>query len=1152
MRIGKLRWQNLGFRQQLIFSFCIGVVIAGMISAAAISTLSKAAMNDRFMLDGEKVVQSLAVQSTLSLLYESADNVNDYAETLLSSPDIIGVAVIDLAGMPLLSIGTASDKQIDVSSLSRQQITKIESRSDWQFIAPVYTNPLLENSTDSPFTLNPVFPELIGYVQVIKDKKILHKVTNDILKSNFLINILLCASLLGLMMFITGRVSRPINLLAQTMRQGISGRSHVRVMVSGPRDIAEMQNVFNQMMEVLEACELELKKTRDAALESARIKGEFAFIVTHELRTPLNGVLGMLEILQNMELTEKQKNYVGIAKESGESLLELVNDILDFSRYEAGKMDASAQDFDLRCMLDNIIGLAGGKINSENVDIGFFLSADVPRALNADASRLKQVLLNLVGNAAKFTKQGEISISAERTQHIVGDGFFLRFEVSDTGIGIPEQVHAQIFEPFQQADASTTRSYGGSGLGLAICKQIVEAHGGEIGLRSTLGEGSTFWFTFPVSSAAQAVSPIVVADHALQGQRVLMAEPSAVIRKHVTQICEDWGVQVKTAVTLQQMLDMLASADHPFDLVLVAAGMKGPQGKTLESLLAIEPLLFHTPLIILGQMAAAEEHHAKIRAVVDKPIRVALLHKALTDSLGAEAAPVAQASAVQGATDETKGRISNVLVVEDNRANQIVVSSMLERLGLCATIASNGIEALALIEKHRFDVILMDCNMPEMDGIETTHRIRNLPSDAAHTPIIAMTANAAEIYMERCLAAGMNDCISKPTKLSVLQDKLLSGTLPSIQAVPNSDEEPALDEEVLEELKTAIGDALPRLLTVFAEDLSVYLEKMRQALNEGMASQIHSIAHTIKGSAGNIGAKRVAEVCKRIETAVHGADLGAVRALYTLVVSESERLIALIKQRIEVMTQEESHDELAKSASVQKEQAVASSILIVDDDRSTRMSMRDILKQEGYQIIEAEDGKNALELCGAHPPDLILMDANMPVMDGFTTCRLIKHQKALAHIPVLIVTGLEDESSIERAFAAGATDYVSKPVNYSVLRRRITHLMSASRAEMRMKQLAYNDSLTGLPNRMQFTNHINHLLAEENPLAVMFIDVDRFKLINDTLGHDTGDMLLKIVAERLLGCVREDDLVARLGGDEFTIVTKNVESREVIAGIARK
>jgi diguanylate cyclase (GGDEF)-like protein len=223
---------------------------------------------------------------------------------------------------------------------------------------------------------------------------------------------------------------------------------------------------------------------------------------------------------------------------------------------------------------------------------------------------------------------------------------------------------------------------------------------------------------------------------------------------------------------------------------------------------------------------------------------------------------------------------------------------------------------------------------------------------------------------------------------------------------------------------------------------------------------------------------------------------------------------------------------------------------------STRFGLRNVLEEEGYNVVEADDGTQAIELCKQRPPDLILMDAKMPVMDGFTACQFLKQQEDCSHIPVLIITGLEDDDSIERAFTVGATDYIAKPVNFSVLRRRIAHLMKASHAEKNMKHLAYNDSLTGLPNRVRFTNHLNRLLQARRetgePLAVMFIDVDRFKLVNDTLGHDAGDMLLKIVAERISNCVRENDLVARLGGDEFTIVIDGVESREVLSAIARK
>ena len=1158
-KMSGMRWRQMGFSQQLVIAFCIGILVASVTSSIVISLLSGQTIRDRFILDGHKAAETLALQSTLILLYQSAENGREYAETLLSAPDVLGVAVYDTSGAPLLTLGELGETGPDPLVFNDRLMT-VETESSWHFFAPVYTSPAL--SADSPFTVNPGAPELLGHVQVIMGKDTLRRVTGDILKTNFLVSSVLAVTLLAVLLFITGRVTRPIKSLADTMRRATSGERRIRADIAGPRDVAEMQHAFNKMMEVLDAREMELKKARDAALESARIKGEFAATVSHELRTPLNGVLGMLELLQGMGLTPKQADYVEVAKTSGESLLMLVNDILDFSRNDSGEATGASDDFDLPTALDEIIGLTGSQARRKGLELGFALGREVPHALRGDTRRLQQVLLNLVGNAIKFTEYGEVRVTVEVEERRDEGRFFLHFEVRDSGVGIPEQARTRIFEPFRQLDGSTTRRYGGSGLGLAICKQIIEFVGGEIGVRSTPGAGSTFWFTFPFSHAEQPVASALQPDPRLRGRRILVTDDSELVRRLVRQTCEQWGMVVQTAETMQQMLDLLRTQEIEtrLDLLLVDEDLQGAYGKTVHDMLSTEPVFSRIPTILLSPHIPSEggDHHPAIRAYVDKPVRTALLHKALMGALPTPVAAV-DGAAPEGHASSQLADAATVLVVEDNRSNQIVVAGMLERLGLEAALASSGAEALAHIQQRAFDLILMDCNMPEMDGFQTTACIRSLQGGDAHTPIIAMTANVQEGDAEKCLAAGMDDYISKPLKLSTLRDKLhgwldrrASGGGARAQepkSAPVAVElEPTLDEEFVTELRETLGNAFTRLLTVFIEDLPDYVEALREAIDDAVAERVSGVAHTIKGSAANIGARRLAEISKRIEAAGRNGDFDTAQELYGLIRGEADKLLALLEERLNPAQKEGGGKE--------DDHAAASYILVVDDDRATRFGLRNILEEEGYTVVEADDGVRAIELCKQRAPELILMDAKMPAMDGFTACHFLKQQEEYSHIPVLIITGLEDDDSIERAFSVGATDYISKPVNFSVLRRRIAHLMNASRAERNMKRLAYNDSLTGLPNRVLFTNHLNRLLHikrdEKQGLAVMFIDVNRFKLINDTLGHDAGDMLLKIVAERISNCVRENDLVARLGGDEFTIVIDNVESQDVLAGIARK
>ncbi len=1153
-----------GFRQQLVIVFIAGILLASLVSSIAIAYLTGQTIRDRFVFEGQQTAETLAAQSTLALLFHSPENVQDYAEAVLNSPDIAALAVYDADHRPLLSIGETDRMNDDIRAIPPATLMIDDSDRHWRFLSPVYTTPA--QAEESPFTANPSQPELLGYIQLVMGKETMRALTGDLLKTNILVSSTLAAALLVVLLLFTSRITRPINRLAESMHRATSGETRIRAEIDGPRDVTEMQTAFNKMMDVLEAREWELRKARDEALESARIKGEFAATVSHELRTPLNGVLGMLELLQGMGLNSRQSDYLEVARSSGESLLVLVNDILDFSRNDSGSLEISSEDFSLPDLLDEIIGLIGPQASRKGLDIGFDMERDLPNFVRGDRNRLQQVMVNLVGNAIKFTDAGEVTIRIDRPEHPVGDRPELIFEVRDTGIGIPDNAHQRIFEPFLQADGSTTRKYGGTGLGLAICKQLVEFMGGQIGVRSTPGAGSTFWLRLPFDRAESRDNPRA-SDPGLAGKSILIVDDSEVVRRQTRRLCEDLGMQPTVAQTIQEMKGIFIARNGRaprFDFLILDAGLEGDFGQPgSEAINSVDFTAVGRVILMLnGEFSADTATVAKGKWTIRKPMGRTTLQGVLHEALEAcspDQETVAGVPVVptQHTTTHAASR-GRVLVVEDNRSNQFVVSGMLERLGVRSVLASSGLDAMETLKTDTFDLVLMDCNMPEIDGYETTRRIRAMETGDRQLPIIAMTANVQEGDVRKCLDAGMDDYLSKPLRLDVLREmigkwcdgpdvrrpKTAAAIGQEITALPEKGL--TLDLDFFAELKESIGDAFTSMLEVFIEDLPVYLSRLESSIREGALDNIPNIAHAIKGSASNIGASRLAEISRHIESAGRNIDIETVRMLHNTAVAESQSLMALLRLEL---------DGKSVSGSI-VEQPHSSLILVVDDDRSTRFVFRNILEEEGYQVLEADNGRTAIEICNERSPDLILMDGKMPVMDGFTACQHLKQQPDSAHIPVLIITGLEDEDSIETAFSVGATDYIPKPVNYSVLRRRISHLMHASKAERHMHRLAFSDSLTGLPNRTRFSNHLSNLIEKNRkinrPVAVMFIDIDRFKLINDTLGHDAGDMLLKIVAERLHHCVRDGDLVARLGGDEFTIVLDDVASRDVLALIANK
>lgn len=1152
-------FSRTGFRQQLVLTFTIGVICLALLSSIAISTLSSRAVRTKLIEEGQQVIANFAAQSTLALLYHSADNAKDAIKATLAFPDVQGVAIYDLNYRALLIEGEEALPPGGGQWFKEPRL-ELETAQAWYFVAPVYAHLGAADQVESPFMLNPPKPELIGFVRMVMSKKTLHTMVDNLLRGNLVVSAGFATVLLVLLLAITKRLTTPLKNLADTMKRAELGETQIRAEVRGPRDIIEMESAFNTMMTVLDAREQELKIARDAALELARIKGEFAANVSHELRTPLNGVLGMLELLQSMGLTAKQHEYLEVAHHSGDALLALIDNILDFSRIGSGKLKPELVDFYLQEILDDVVGLLAGQAQRKDLDLGYVITQDIPTALQGDPGRIRQVLINFVGNAIKFTERGEIAIEIESEKEDEGR-VWVRFQVRDTGIGIPVKAQQHIFEAFSQADGSTTRKYGGTGLGLAISRQLVELMGGEIGVESKPGKGSLFWFLLPLERSAQVPARPESNRTDVAGLRILIADDSTVNRAFLEQTFKTWGIYHSSATDGHQALEMLRTAaiqGRSYDLIIVDLCISGMKGNELVSQITNDPLIAPVKVVIMTnqwRLSHNEMGHIGTATYLAKPVREPLLYNCIVTMMKQGGVnPLKSLSVLPNDIAAAVG--SRILVVEDNRANQQVAVGMLERLGYTIDVAGNGQQALEAVMRQSYDLVLMDCHMPQMDGYETTARIRALEAGKAHIPIIAMTANVQQGDSERCLAAGMDDYLPKPLKLDLIRAKLQHWLAPqgceSLRemdhpcidlATLTSDD--ALDGNVFSELRESMGGAFSRLIEVFLEDIPLYLRSLEKAIAEGDGQALADLAHSVKGSARNLGANRLAAVCKQLEDLGRSESIDGGAHLLTTLATEYELVKAVLQHEI----MPDKGEQVARKENQWR-------ILVVDDDRGMRFALRSALEADGYRIDEASNGAQALSLCERRMPDLILMDAVMPVTDGFTACMRILNLPGSGHVPVLIITALDDERYIERAFAAGATDYIPKPVHFAVLRQRVGRLLHASRAEKRVHELAYHDALTGLPNRTLFMERLGELLThprrEGHMLAILFLDLDRFKLINDTLGHDVGDLLLKAVAERIQRCVRSRDIVARLGGDEFTIILDGVKSTKVIASVAEK
>jgi diguanylate cyclase (GGDEF)-like protein len=1141
-----------GFRQQLVLTFTIGILLLAVVSSLAISELSSRTVRDKLIEEGRQATESLAAQSTLALLYRSADNAKDAVQATLAFPDIIGVAIYDPQHKVLVSEG--EEALPDGVDATWPQVLQLERETEhaWYFFAPVYTGRAAEEGDESPFETSSFEPQLIGYVRLVMGKETLHTMAGDILRGNLIVSVALASLLLLLLLMITTRLTRPLKDLADTMRKAEEGDKLVRAELHGPRDIVHMESAFNTMMGVLEGREQDLERARDSALESARLKGEFAANVSHELRTPLNGVLGMLELLENMGLTHKQREYVEVARNSGASLLALIDDILDFSKVEVGKLKLDPADFNLLEVLDEVVAVLAGQAQRKNLDVGYVIARDAPVVIRGDSGRLRQVLINLAGNAVKFTEQGEVAIDVRLDEVLPDTKLLLRFEVRDTGIGISHEAQQNIFKAFAQADGSTTRKYGGTGLGLAISRQLTELMGGEIGVESEPGMGSTFWFNVLVEQAVQKVPQSESRRNEFAGLRILIVDDSSVNRRFLEQKLSAWGMyhnSIKDGLHAVEMLHSAAAEGRPYDLILLDELMPGIKGAELGRQIAKDPTIARIKVILMTNQPLEfdGDQLPGIAGYLAKPVRESVLYERIASIIR---------QPLEGKPDnlaEEEGQVvpqpgSRILVVDDNQANQQVAIGMLERLGCRVDIAASGEEAIEAVGRGSYSLVLMDCQMPGMDGYEATARIRAMEGGESHLPIVALTANVREGDNDKCLAAGMDDYLPKPLKLDVLRAKLQQWV------IPQSDEPMAahaaagngrIDREVFSELRESVGETFSKIIEYFLEDTPVSLRAMHEAVASRNAQVLADSAHSVKGSAMNFGANKLANLCRKLEELGRSGSIDGATELLQSVASEYEMVKSVLRHEVEPDKGSPLHDN--------KEQ---SRVLIVDDDRGMRIALRDVLENDGYQIQEAADGAQAVAICERSMPDLVLMDAVMPLMDGFTACARIRAMPSAKNIPVMIITALEDEHSIERAFKSGATDYIPKPVHFSVLRQRVARMVTAGRAEKRIRRLAYHDGLTGLANRASFHEYLEEQLERARPdgemLAVLFLDLDRFKIVNDTLGHDVGDLLLKAVADRLLRCVRGGDLVARLGGDEFTVVLDDIRSSAVVSGVAGK
>ena len=742
-------------------------------------------------------------------------------------------------------------------------------------------------------------------------------------------------------LYVSRYLSKPIVELSSAASRFASGDLTARVNVRTTGEVQTLVESFNLMTTELretmasrdasmkelvkeiaerKRAELELKQQAheltDARLvaESASLaKSQFLANMSHEIRTPMNGILGMTELLLHTSLQEKQRNFLKSVHSSGTTLLEVINEILDFSKIEAGQLQLETINFDLHEPIDDVVGLLAESAHKKGLELVCQLDEDLPNKLRGDPNRLRQIITNLVGNAIKFTERGEVAVLGRLVEESEDD-VLLRFEVSDTGIGIPTARQDRIFDTFTQADSSTTRKYGGTGLGLPIAKQLSEKMGGQLGVESKPGQGSTFWFTVRLKKQPFSTQAAEEISFNLRGCRVLVVDDNETNRTILDHQVIAWGMRNESAIDGPHALEILreaAKAGDPYQLAILDMYMPGMDGLELTRAIKADATINRTHLVMLTSVGVSlnseELIEAGVTSCLDKPVRASDLYNCVIKAVGNFTETSSSHLIDHDSADPTALLDAYILVVEDNPVNQDVCVCMLQELGYKnVDVAANGLEALDRVSQKGYSLVLMDCQMPGMDGFEATRLIRqreenedlmDVPTsrNLSHIPIIALTANAQQADREMCLAAKMDDYLSKPFTLEQLRGILkrwllerqasdsAGGSLPTSRVPINSRDaaetnlestgsngySSVIDREALDDIRAlqrpGMPDLVGKVINKYLSYSPTLLQALRQAASEGNAPAVQEAAHSLKSSSANLGATRLAAQCKELE-----------------------------------------------------------------------------------------------------------------------------------------------------------------------------------------------------------------------------------------------------------------------------------------------
>jgi len=740
-------FKNWPLRRQIVLVIGVTILMVGVAGAEFVRYVERNTFERNFHYQTEKLVAMLSATSLDAIVSEDRPVLQTTIQQLLENDkDVIGIRIMN---------------------------ENDEALASWYSSDTTATNELAA-AIDFAHDVT-LEGEDFGHIEVTWNVEQQHDEINQHAQKIYIYAITI-SSVLALMVLgiINSLVIKPISQTHNHLQLLKANKASENLDIKASRELMDLGGTINELGNILE-----LRKQKEVELEEAsRAKSEFLANMSHELRTPMNGVLGMLSIIKGSELNPEQRQQINVAASSGRSLLTIINDILDFSKIEAGKLEFEEIPFDLVQLVEETADVVAEGSYNKGLELICEVNADVHASVNGDPTRIRQVLTNLSGNAVKFTDSGEIRIRVENSSD-KDNPDRLRFSVTDTGVGIKKSALENIFQSFAQADGSTTRKYGGTGLGLAISRQLIEGMGGEIGAISKIDQGSEFWFELDLAKNNELITDEIIAD--LSGRRVLLIETNKSAQTYIEGLMRGHNIEVHCHHSAAHAISQLRKAsktDSPYDLVLFNAQLSDMPGEVFVRCIEADPSFDNLKLVpmtyVAQQIDALYPHHnPRIHAQISKPVKARELHNVLVSSILSSHGVVEQ----HEADDRTKLEIYRqirILVVEDNPVNQAVALGMIENIGFAVDVADDGRDGLNKLAAEHYDLVLMDCQMPVLDGYAATQELRASEKEGEHKPVIALTANAMTGDEEKCIAAGMDDYLTKPFEPEMLEQKVVA------------------------------------------------------------------------------------------------------------------------------------------------------------------------------------------------------------------------------------------------------------------------------------------------------------------------------------------------------------------------------------------